>query len=530
MKKILALLLAAVVCAALLAGCGGSSNPQSTDKPDTGTTTAAAKPDEAAPAVSGEFFDAGNVQALVPEGWKAFPQSDVFSDEEGATDPDVISICKGGETDFDLLTKPFVRIDYYGPDTEMGGGLKEWYSNTEDLEPVRCGKYTWEGFTTTDYGLMAVLVAQDGKHQYQASVYLETDDGTISLDDEDVLAILASVAPSNAAATGGSESSGGKGEASGSTETADTQDFSWWEGDWYGWWAIKNGTGAYQKPSDMGMCWDAYAEIDVYNDNTGRVTVWDTGTSRDEAMIIAYDISFEPGTSDLGRLVSKRVDFFPYSCWNNGMEAAAMSEREVGWTIDPADSTVSHFENMLEITGHYESPENPDDSFDYYLYLRPWGTLWDDVREGDTSGCLYKDMMPLYHDDWYISLLNLGYEHPVSSFEEGIGIINDYLANQSSGGSTGGALDPADKEGADGKVDMQTLKSALAWCKENATYDTLYEEIAAQFGVHGKQETSLFENNTIYRWWATEDAYVKITFTLQDDGTELWNVTQYNGL
>ena len=52
----------------------------------------------------------------------------------------------------------------------------------------------------------------------------------------------------------------------------------------------------------------------------------------------------------------------------------------------------------------------------------------------------------------------------------------------------------------------------------------------AQFGAHGKQEKSLFEQNTIYRWWATEDAYVKITFTLGDDGTELWNITQYNGV
>jgi len=259
------------------------------------------------------------------------------------------------------------------------------------------------------------------------------------------------------------------------------------------------------------------------------VTIWDTGTSRDKAMIIAYDITYEPGISNLGRLISGRVDFFPYSRWNNGEEAVTMSEREVGWTVDPADSTVSHFENMLEITGHYESPENPADSFDYYIYLRPWGTLWDDVRNGSTEGCLYKDMMPIYHDNWYISLLNLGYERPVSTFQEGIDIINDYLANQSGGGG-GGTLDPAAKEGADGKVDMATLKAALAWCKENASYSTPYDEIAAQFGVHGKQKESFFENNTIYRWWATEDAYVQITFTLGSDGTELWNVTQYDGI
>jgi len=77
-------------------------------------------------------------------------------------------------------------------------------------------------------------------------------------------------------------------------------------------------------------------------------------------------------------------------------------------------------------------------------------------------------------------------------------------------------------------VDMN--EEFFAWIKENASYDMPYEEIAAQFGVHGKQKESFFENNTIYRWWATEDAYVQITFTLGSDGTELWNVTQYDGI
>lgn len=512
MKKMLMFTLILAMCSYALAGCSDEKAPPATTNPEQSVSNAET------PAVPGEIFDAGNVQALVPEGWKAFPQADVFSDEEGATDPDVINICKGGETDLDLLSKPFVRIDYYGPDTEMGGGLKDWYSDTVDLAPIQCGPYTWEGFTTTDYGLMAVLVAEDGKRQYQASVYLEVDGQSISLEDKDVQAILASVAPSDGSADSG--------EAAPADETVSSGNYDWWEGDWYGWWAIRNGTGIYQEPSELNLVWDTFAEIEVYNDNTGFMELWDTGTSKDDTLVYAYDVVFEPGESDRGRMVSSRVVFFPGGSWNNGAEADTMDERTVGWTVDPANSTVSHFENMLEITGHYESPEDPDDSFDYYIYLRPWGTLWDDVRNGDTSGCLYKDMMPLYHDNWYVSLLNLGYERPVSSFQEGIDIINEYL----SGGSTGGSLDPADKEGADGKVDMATLKAALQWCKENASYTTSYEDIAAQFGVHGKQEESFFENNTIYRWWATEDAYVKITFTLGADGSELWNVTQYDGI
>ena len=99
MKKVLALLLAAAMCAAALTGCGGGDKPKETEKPDTKI-----------PEVPGEVFDAGNVQALVPEGWKAFPQKDIIADN-GTMDPDVISICKGAETELDLMSKPFVRID-----------------------------------------------------------------------------------------------------------------------------------------------------------------------------------------------------------------------------------------------------------------------------------------------------------------------------------------------------------------------------------------------------------------------------------
>lgn len=309
-----------------------------------------------------------------------------------------------------------------------------------------------------------------------------------------------------------------------SDEVVIDENYEWWEDDWYGWWCIKNGTGIYEPASDV--AWDAYAEIEVYNDNTGFVKVWDTGTSKDEPLVCGYDIVYGPGVSWQGCMVSSRIEFFPAGYWNNGMEADTMDERSNRWIVDPGESSVSHFENMLEITGHYVSPEKPEDSFDYSIYLRPWGTLWDDVRDGDTSGCIYSNMMPLYYDNWYLSLLNLGFEKPTSSFDEGIRIIEEAIA----GGNTGGTLDPEAKEGADGKVDMATLKAALEWCKAEASYDTPYDVIAAQFGVHGKQEESLFENNTIYRWWATEDAYVKITFTVRADGTELWNVTQYNGI
>ena len=86
-----------LLIAALLAGCSG------------GKTPAPATPDE----VKGETFDAGQVSALVPEGWKAFPSPDLFDEYDGDNDPTALSIYKGAQNDFDQLTKPGITITTY---------------------------------------------------------------------------------------------------------------------------------------------------------------------------------------------------------------------------------------------------------------------------------------------------------------------------------------------------------------------------------------------------------------------------------
>lgn len=503
MKKVLALLMALILCVAIFAGCNGVKSPEGTGNPGGHQSDSTGKPE-----VAGKTYDTGEFRALVPEGWAAFPISDVFAEESGAVDPSCFLIIKGGNSDLDVFSKPYVRLDYYGPDTQMMKPSSEWYENVKELAPMQLGDHVWSGFTGEDgYGKMAVLWTEKGDIQYQATVWLEVGNEKITLEDKDLLTILASAEPSDGSAVSGGETATGS--------------YEWWEGSWYGWWCIKNGTGIYEPASDI--AWDAYAEIEVRSDSTGLLKLWDTGTSREEILVYGYDITFEPGASDKGRLVSARVEFFPHGSWNNGMEAESMSERENGWTIDPAESTVSRFGNMLEITGRYEAPGNPDDSFDYYIYLRPWGTLWEDVRSGDTSGCIYSDMMPLYYDNWYLSLLNLGYGAPPASFQGGIDAINAYLANPG-----GGTLDPAGKEGADGVVPLQKLKDLLQWCKSDTDYDTTYDEVAAQFGVHGKLINDTGDYR-FYRWLADADNYIQITFSVKD-GQEYWNMTQWNGL
>lgn len=127
-KKLVAVLL----CVALLAGCGseGKKNtiPQSTPHKQTEQSQ---QEEQTAPQVPGEIYDAGEVQALVPEGWTAFPIKDAFSDQN-EMEKDAFNICKGGVTELDLYSKPYVRLDYFGPDTEMMKPSKEWYSDVEN--------------------------------------------------------------------------------------------------------------------------------------------------------------------------------------------------------------------------------------------------------------------------------------------------------------------------------------------------------------------------------------------------------------
>ena len=47
--------------------------------------------------VKGETFDAGNISALAPKGWKAFPVSDLFDEYEGDNNPNSMQICKDGD-------------------------------------------------------------------------------------------------------------------------------------------------------------------------------------------------------------------------------------------------------------------------------------------------------------------------------------------------------------------------------------------------------------------------------------------------
>ena len=162
--------------------------------------------------------------------------------------------------------------------------------------------------------------------------------------------------------------------------------YSWWDGDWYGWWIAYNAGGDYE---DFVDSWaDVCATIYVDGD-TGLVDIWDD--TCEEGENIAYvDVTFKPGKSDKGRMLSES-GYFLFTDVNSG-----------DWVVDPGDSFVSRFDQMICIRAVAADPENSDNWIDYMIFLRPWGMSWEDVRSDDCEDMPYTTMMPYYYDDWYV--------------------------------------------------------------------------------------------------------------------------------
>ena len=172
MKKNIVFILAVVLLIAMLAGCS-EANPAS---------------------IKGETFDGGNISALVPDGWMGFHGVDYFEEYEEGYNPNVIQIAKGAESEWDLLSTPYIMVNYYAPDNPMMEPMKELYEDVSDLEPVTIGDYTWNGFTGTsiDTPIAVLWTGEQGSGQILVTLCLENGD-KISLKDADVQAIIASI-------------------------------------------------------------------------------------------------------------------------------------------------------------------------------------------------------------------------------------------------------------------------------------------------------------------------------------------------
>ena len=165
-------------------------------------------------------------------------------------------------------------------------------------------------------------------------------------------------------------------------------DLTWWDGNWYGWWTACDGGGEFEDV--YGSAWDACAAISAFSDGTGKITVWD----QDGRTVVDGTVSFAEGMTPNGSMSASDVLFL-----NTKLD-------DDRWTADPGDPDCGAFPQLFCITGRYTDPENAENWFEYQIYLRPWGTRWEDVRDGDTSGMVYPDdMLPLNYTNWYLPLI-----------------------------------------------------------------------------------------------------------------------------
>ena len=179
---------------------------------------------------------------------------------------------------------------------------------------------------------------------------------------------------------GGGGVPGGETGASGGEQLRD-----WWNGDWYGWCIM---TGCYGYYEDMeGDWWDICGTIDIGEDGVGTVTLWDEDYTESEPMASAAVSLSEAGTGEFGTLMSE------------GGRFTDIDLEHADWIVDPG---LLDYPDMIHISGYYESGE---DEYTYDIYLRPWGTYWDDVTEED---------LPYYYYDWYLPLIESGESMPDS--------------------------------------------------------------------------------------------------------------------
>ena len=293
------------------------------------------------------------------------------------------------------------------------------------------------------------------------------------------------------------ESVGGSAPGSGITLPAGGGEtlLDWWNGDWYGWWVMTGCSGYYADEGMEGSWWDICGTVSIGEDNTGTVVLWDTDYDINRPMVSAQ-VSLSPdGVGEYGSLMSEGGYF------------TDISLEHADWIVDPG---LVEIPDLLYINGYYE---NGEDEYTYDIYLRPWGSTWDDVGE---------DIQPDSYYDWYLPMIEAGMPMP-GSFNA--------VPPTGGGGTAVSSSSPAapagNVPGGDGIVTQEQVEKGYVWMSEVAKdiYSTTYEELVDYFGVEGqfdKEEYSdhMQENRRYYKWISSENSnhFIYVNFAEREPG------------
>lgn len=367
------------------------------------------------------------------------------------------------------------------------------YTNPETLDALTDSK--WDEVApgeTHEIHTAFVLNDTTSKVEIEFSQLLGSKSGKITIDPSTL---------SRESATGGSEQSG----EIGSTATGDPL-LDWWNGSWYGWWMMDSCSGQYEGMD--GYWWDICGEINISEDYVGELVLWDTDYTKTEPMVTASISLNEAGTGEYGTVMSEGGWFM------------TMPLEHADWIVDPG---LMEYPDMIHINGYFEDGEH---EFTYDIFLRPWGTYWDDVNEEDR---------PAFYDDWYLPLINAGKGMPDSIGGEATadgGSTAD--VNTSTGGSTGTTA-PDGVPNGDGIISDEAVQKGYVYMSEVAKdiFHTTYEELAAYFGVDGlfdKEEYSehMQVNKRYYKWISSENPnnFIYVNFEEREPG--VFTISAFN--
>lgn len=182
---------------------------------------------------------------------------------------------------------------------------------------------------------------------------------------------------------GDSELSGGIQPDATSAETLDINALSeaqrYWDGDWYGYWRIGYTSKKYEVLDDEEPH-DCFAVFKMNPDNTGTMHLWEAGGDIATAEIKLYE-GYGPGGFDLNIQVS-----------GNHLSGSQLDNAQ--WMIY---DDMYGFENYVTIDGSFE--DTAGESFNYAIYLYPWGEKWEDeiVEDGKK---------PVEYESWYLNWYN----------------------------------------------------------------------------------------------------------------------------
>lgn len=128
-----------------------------------------------------------------------------------------------------------------------------------------------------------------------------------------------------------------------------------WEGDYYGWWYINGSSGGRTNP-----CWDVCGRLKAGERGTGTLILWDTAGSYDMPLGKVW-LSFSMNEDGQHCAISMDGYFMERST----------KIKQGDWEITMENEK---YEDFIVIHGTYSGQ-------DYTVYLRPWGTLWDEFIE-----------------------------------------------------------------------------------------------------------------------------------------------------